>query len=39
VRWEDLVSNHLQLEASASNGVARIQQFSGLPAQELKRVF
>jgi hypothetical protein len=38
-RWENLVSNHLYLDGSASHGVLRIQPFSGLPGQEFNRLF
>jgi hypothetical protein len=38
-QYENLVSNHLNLDASASHGVVRIQPFSGLAGQSFKRLF
>jgi hypothetical protein len=37
--WENLVSNHLDLDGSASHGVMRIQPFSGQAGQAFKRLF
>jgi hypothetical protein len=38
-QWENLVSNFLLLDASASKSTVRIKTVSGLPAQEFKRLF
>jgi hypothetical protein len=38
-RFENLVSNHLYLDGSASKGVLRIQPLSGLAQQDFTRLF